>query len=369
DVTVQYYRKRDDDLALITQVQLTGALPGLSGPEVYPYANLLAELVDALTVDVHLGERLFDYLASGLRGLVAHDDPEHVALVYAWRLLGLAGLAPTVRRCASCGALGPLVAFDAASGGLACEACAHAAAQAGVHGATYLGAAGAAELRDLVEAPMREALTRPPADRERHWRALRRHVDYHVRELNSLAARAVGYLLGGVPPAYLLARARGRDVFAVGSGSMGAMNTARNVSPALGAAVLVVDAAKGALAAYLGALLGGLGAGPGPLLGSPPASLGAATGHRFSPFVGFRAGALRARAAGGARAPGARQRRRDGGGPRRLPRRRAPRPHAARLGDGPGAARRRRGRRDVPRRARQAGGRAPPRPARRGAAG
>jgi len=200
DVTVQYYRKRDDDLALITQVQLTGALPGLSGPEVYPYANLLAELVDALTVDVHLGERLFDYLASGLRGLVAHDDPEHVALVYAWRLLGLAGLAPTVRRCASCGALGPLVAFDAASGGLACEACAHAAAQAGVHGATYLGAAGAAELRDLVEAPMREALTRPPADRERHWRALRRHVDYHVRELNSLAALPLPPAAAGARP-------------------------------------------------------------------------------------------------------------------------------------------------------------------------
>ncbi|HLV11491.1 MAG TPA: glycerol-3-phosphate acyltransferase [Trueperaceae bacterium] len=105
-----------------------------------------------------------------------------------------------------------------------------------------------------------------------------------------LAALAAGYLLGGFPTAYLLARARGRDVFAVGSGSMGAMNTARNVSPALGAAVLVVDAAKGALAAYLGALLGGLGAGPGPLLGSLLGSLGAVTGHCFSPFVGFRGG-------------------------------------------------------------------------------
>ena len=112
-----------------------------------------------------------------------------------------------------------------------------------------------------------------------------------------LAALAAGYLLGGFPTAYLLARARGRDVFAVGSGSMGAMNTARNVSPALGAAVLVVDAAKGALAAYLGALLGGLGAGPGPLLGSLLGSLGAVTGHCFSGKAGqyFCPGASRSR--------------------------------------------------------------------------
>jgi len=115
-----------------------------------------------------------------------------------------------------------------------------------------------------------------------------------------LAALALGYLLGGFPTAYLLARARGKDVFAVGSGSMGAMNTARNVGPALGAAVLAVDAGKGALAAYLGGLLGGLAgpgapfgplaSGQGPLLGALLGTLGAVAGHCFSPFVGFRGG-------------------------------------------------------------------------------
>ncbi|HLU83700.1 MAG TPA: recombination protein O N-terminal domain-containing protein, partial [Trueperaceae bacterium] len=52
DVTVQYYRRKEEDLALLTQVQLNGALPRLTQPSVYPYANLLAELVDSLTVDV-----------------------------------------------------------------------------------------------------------------------------------------------------------------------------------------------------------------------------------------------------------------------------------------------------------------------------
>jgi len=105
-----------------------------------------------------------------------------------------------------------------------------------------------------------------------------------------LAALALGYLLGGFPTAYLLARARGKDVFAVGSGSMGAMNTARNVGKALGVLVLVVDAAKGALAAWLGGVMAGLEPGSDPLLASLLGALGAVAGHCFSPYVGFRGG-------------------------------------------------------------------------------
>ncbi len=108
DVSVQYYRRRDDDLALLTQVQLTGALPNLSRPEIYPYAHVLAELADALSVDVHLGGKLHGYLASGLRGLNRHPDAEAVALVYAWKLLGQAGLSPRASRCRTCGTDGPL---------------------------------------------------------------------------------------------------------------------------------------------------------------------------------------------------------------------------------------------------------------------
>ena len=123
DVTVQHYRRREDDLPVFVQVQLNGALPRLSDPAVYPYAHLLAELADQLTVDVHIGEPLYAYLASGLRGLAQHDDPEAVALAYAWGLLRQAGLAPETGRCARCGAAGPLVAFDVAAGGTVCADC------------------------------------------------------------------------------------------------------------------------------------------------------------------------------------------------------------------------------------------------------
>lgn len=192
DVTVQHYRRREEDLALITQVQLVGALPRLSSPDVYPFANLLAELVDALTVDVHLGEQLYEYLASGLRGLSGHDDPEHVALLYGWRLLRLAGLSPTVTSCANCGRESGLMAFDAAAGGLICERCSDSrgGAEPG-WGEILVGAAGAAELVDLVDAPVRAALRRPPVQRALQWRILTAHVNYHVRELNSLV---------GLPP-------------------------------------------------------------------------------------------------------------------------------------------------------------------------
>ncbi len=190
DVTVQFYRRNDEDLALLTQVQLNGALPRLSDPTVYPYAHLLAELADALTVDVHLGERLYEYLASGLRGLNAHHDPEHVALLYAWRLLGVAGLAPRLDVCVSCGSAGPLVAFDVAAGGLTCDACMEGIGLAPEH---------VGQLRELVSRPLTAALRCPPGDRRFHVRLLERYVGFHVHELRSFMA--VTSLGGPTPPA------------------------------------------------------------------------------------------------------------------------------------------------------------------------
>lgn len=179
DVTVQYYRRKEEDLALLTQVQLNGALPRLSEPSVYPYANLLAELVDSLTVDVHLGESLHELLASGLRGLNQHHLPEHVALLYAWRLLAVAGLAPLLDRCQTCGTEEDLLYFDASAGGLSCGGCA-----TGV----MVGADVVEELRLLIARSPREAIASAPLDLGLHMRLLARYVAYHASELHSLNA-------------------------------------------------------------------------------------------------------------------------------------------------------------------------------------
>src|SRR5690606_29907097 len=179
------------DLALLTQVQLNGALPRLSEPGVYPYANLLAELVDSLTVDVHLGESLHELLASGLRGLNQHHLPEHVGLLYAWRLLAVAGLAPLLDRCQTCGRDDDLSYFDAAAGGLSCRSCA---------AGTKVGAEVVEELRLLVARGAREAIARAPSDLGQHWRLLGRYVSYHVSELHSLNALLVSRPVLEAPP-------------------------------------------------------------------------------------------------------------------------------------------------------------------------
>lgn len=115
--------------------------------------------------------------------------------------------------------------------------------------------------------------------------------------LEALAALGVGYLVGSVPTAAWIARLKGKDVFTLGSGNMGAMNTARNLSFGWGVAVLLLDVAKGSLATWLGLLMSaasGAGQGGGPaeaaLVAPLAAGFGAVLGHAFSFLVGFRGG-------------------------------------------------------------------------------
>ncbi len=98
----------------------------------------------------------------------------------------------------------------------------------------------------------------------------------------------VGYLIGSLPSAALVAKLNRRDIFEVGSSSMGAMNTARNLGWALGALVLLLDLGKGALASAAGLWLGTLSGDP--LVTPLVAGVGAVVGHLWSVWVGFRGG-------------------------------------------------------------------------------
>jgi acyl phosphate:glycerol-3-phosphate acyltransferase len=110
--------------------------------------------------------------------------------------------------------------------------------------------------------------------------------------LTLLAAVAVGYLLGAVPSAALAARLRGRRIFEVGSGNMGAMNTARNLGVGLGVAVFVADVGKGAAATAAAlAMADAVGLDAGARLATAlAAGVGAVVGHAWSLFVGGRGG-------------------------------------------------------------------------------
>jgi DNA repair protein RecO (recombination protein O) len=176
DVSVQHYRRKEDDLALLTQVQLNGALPRLSDPEIYPYAHLIAELVDRMTVDVHASEPMYAYLASALRGLNAGAEPITLTVAYAWKLLQQAGLGPRTQACAACGGPGPFVAFDVRAGGLACDR--HPVGVA-------LSPAIATDLQRLMADPLRTLLAEPLDEATLQLRLLQRYCGFHVAELKS----------------------------------------------------------------------------------------------------------------------------------------------------------------------------------------
>ncbi|CAN5538862.1 DNA repair protein RecO [soil metagenome] len=198
-VTLQHYAKNDEDLSVITQVSLNGALAKLSHPEVYPFAHLLAELADKLSADVQPGESpggsMYSYLAAGLRGLAQHDDPERVALTIAWKLLRQAGLTPRLQGCAHCGASdlganGAAPRFDIAAGGVTCGRC---------NSGLPLAGESLALLERMVLGTVREALEssigdpagdpagKPADDLFPLWRLLSRYLAYHVGALNSLS--------------------------------------------------------------------------------------------------------------------------------------------------------------------------------------
>ena len=63
------------------------------------------------------------------------------------------------------------------------------------------------------------------------------------------------YLVGSIPTGLLVARARGVDLRAVGSGNIGATNVARALGRGLAIAVLLGDALKGFLPVFLGRTL------------------------------------------------------------------------------------------------------------------
>jgi acyl phosphate:glycerol-3-phosphate acyltransferase len=99
----------------------------------------------------------------------------------------------------------------------------------------------------------------------------------------ALFSLTIGYAIGSVPTAGMLARLRGIDLRALGSGNPGANNALRTGGPGLAAAVLLVEASKGYLAVWLGMAVGGE---PGAIA----AGLAAIAGNVFNIWYRFGGG-------------------------------------------------------------------------------
>ncbi|MGD1031893.1 MAG: glycerol-3-phosphate 1-O-acyltransferase PlsY [Opitutaceae bacterium] len=105
-----------------------------------------------------------------------------------------------------------------------------------------------------------------------------------------------GYLLGSLPFGWIVARARGVNIFEVGSRNPGATNVRRTLGAGAGNLVFVLDLLKGSIASGW------------PLLAMPPGNreaycvaglVAAMIGHSFSCFTGFKGGKGVATGAGG----------------------------------------------------------------------
>lgn len=102
----------------------------------------------------------------------------------------------------------------------------------------------------------------------------------------------LSYLLGSTPSGFLVARAKGIDLRTVGSGNIGATNAMRVLGKPLGIAVLLADAAKGAIACafipvFAARITGHALAGDWPVIA---AGVAAILGHNFTCWLRFKGG-------------------------------------------------------------------------------
>jgi glycerol-3-phosphate acyltransferase PlsY len=121
-----------------------------------------------------------------------------------------------------------------------------------------------------------------------------------------LIVAAFGYLLGSLPFGYLVARAKGVNIFEVGSKNPGATNVGRVLGPKWGRLVFALDALKGAAATFAPWGYRMVARDSAPDLGRDgyfylaiSGLVGAFLGHSFSCFTKFRGGKGVATGAGG----------------------------------------------------------------------
>lgn len=109
-------------------------------------------------------------------------------------------------------------------------------------------------------------------------------------ELNRVVSVVViGYMLGAIPTAYLIALVKGINIFQVGSGNMGATNVGRACGFSWGIAVWLLDSTKGIIAIFIARMI----MHDNMAAATTIAAVMAIVGHNWSVFATLLTGKLR----------------------------------------------------------------------------
>ncbi len=100
----------------------------------------------------------------------------------------------------------------------------------------------------------------------------------------TLICIVLGYILGGIPTGYFIAKLRGVDIRSMGSGNIGATNILRSMGRIPAAIVVLLDPLKAAFAVLIAMWLN---IGP---WGVALTGLATVLGNMFNPFLGFKGG-------------------------------------------------------------------------------
>jgi DNA repair protein RecO (recombination protein O) len=114
---------RGRELDVVSQAETLDAFRGIREDlSLLGTAMAMLEIGDQVAQEHHAAPDLFALMLNALRTLERTGSPV-VLGAFCFKLLALEGVGPITASCATCGSPGPLVAFDAAEGGLLCATC------------------------------------------------------------------------------------------------------------------------------------------------------------------------------------------------------------------------------------------------------
>lgn len=189
-VALQLYEGRNLDV--VTQVETLDAHRSLREDyEAFTQAIAMLEATDHVAQEGEANVPLYRMLAGALRTLAAEPVPA-VATAFFWKLLALEGVHPVLDACARCGEpVAAVAAFDAAEGGVLCEACAGP-------GAVPVSPEAFALVVRILGGALRGVLSEPPGSALREaeslaLRALEHHLERRLRSTPLLLATMPGH--------------------------------------------------------------------------------------------------------------------------------------------------------------------------------